>query len=321
MKQKKLLTTTFLLAGSALAGTALINKAVFVSATKKNILNNRLFYSYRWRLGDIKYLKTGKGSSLLLIHDLNSSSSSYEWSNVIEQLSKTHTVYAIDLLGCGVSEKVNITYTNYMYVQLICDFVKDVIRKKTDVIASSLSCSIAVMSCFNDSSLFNRIILVNPVSLAATAKIPGRHSKFLRILLNTPIIGTLIYNLTHSRKNIADMFSTSYFANKSHIKSEYINAYYESAHFNGSNSRFVNSSRKGNYTTANVNNAIRKINNSIIIVGGSTVPDINRIITEYTLINPSIESVIINQAGILPHLEVPNRFLKTIAPYIAEIPD
>lgn len=42
MKQKKLLTTTFLLAGSALAGTALINKAVFVSATKKNILNNQI---------------------------------------------------------------------------------------------------------------------------------------------------------------------------------------------------------------------------------------------------------------------------------------
>ena len=321
MKQKKFLTTTLLLAGSAIAGTALINKAVFVSATKKNILSSRRLYSYNWRFGEVKYIKAGTGSPILLIHDLSSSSSSYEWSNVITQLSKTHTVYAIDLLGCGASEKVNITYTNYMYVQLVCDFIKNVIRKKTDVIASSLSCSVAVMSCLNDDSLFNRIILVNPVSLMETAKTPGKKSKFLRILLNTPVIGTLIYNISNSREGIASMFNTSYHAFAGHIRPEHIDAYYESAHLNGANSRFVNSSRKGHYTTANIVNAIRKINNSIVIIGGSMVPDINRIIAEYTLLNPSVESIIINGTGTLPHLEDPERFLRTISPYVADIPD
>lgn len=321
MKEKKYLTTTLLLISSAIASTAIINKAIFATATKKDILKKYKHYSFNWRLGEVNYVKKGNGSPILLVHDLNSSSSSFEWNCIIDELSATNTVYAIDLLGCGTSEKTNITYTNYMYVQLICDFIKNVIRHKTDVIASVNSCPIAVMSCLNDNSLFNNIILVNPPSIATTSLVPTKSSKFLRLLINTPVIGTLVYNLTNSKDCILDKFKNQYFANSSHIKPQFIDAYYESAHLNGSNSRFVNSSFKGNYTTANISNAIKKIDNSIIIIGGAKVENIKHVITDYTIINPSIESTIVSETKLLPHLESPYRFLKAIKPYISEIPD
>ena len=47
-----------------------------------------------------------------------------------------HTVYTIDLLGCACSEKPGVTYTNFVYVQVICDFIRNVIGEKTDVITS-----------------------------------------------------------------------------------------------------------------------------------------------------------------------------------------
>ena len=58
-----------------------------------------------------------------LIHDLKPESSSYEWKRVVKALAKKHTVYTIDLLGCGYSDKPNITYTAYMYTQLLNDFI------------------------------------------------------------------------------------------------------------------------------------------------------------------------------------------------------
>ena len=66
---------------------------------------------------------------------------------MMKKLEKTNTVYTIDLLGCGRSDKPNITYTNYLYVQLIDNFIKDVIKEKTDVVATGSSVSFTVMAC------------------------------------------------------------------------------------------------------------------------------------------------------------------------------
>lgn len=68
--------------------------------------------------------------------------SGYEWNAIEKQLATEHTVYTIDLLGCGRSEKPDITYTNFVFAQLLCDFAKNVIREETDVIASGFSGSL-----------------------------------------------------------------------------------------------------------------------------------------------------------------------------------
>ena len=80
---------------------------------------------YHWKHGNIYYNKTGNGHPLLLIHDLNAFASHYEWTEVTEKLSVNHTVYTLDLIGCGKSDKPSITYTNYFYVQLIQDFINE----------------------------------------------------------------------------------------------------------------------------------------------------------------------------------------------------
>ena len=113
-----------------------INKLISVFSHMTDHLPTGGGKYYHWKYGNIYYTKSGKGKPVLLIHDLDSTSSSYEWEAVIKKLSEDHTVYAIDLLGCGRSEKPNMTYTNYLYVQLVNDFIHAVIGEKTDVIAT-----------------------------------------------------------------------------------------------------------------------------------------------------------------------------------------
>ena len=117
---------------ATMAGMYTYNQFVAASSTKKNMLPTKNGSYYSWKQGNIFYTKIGKGTPILLIHDTNSASSSVEWLKVAKKLQKNHTVYTIDLLGCGLSDKPGVSYTNYMYVQLITSFIKDVIKNKTD---------------------------------------------------------------------------------------------------------------------------------------------------------------------------------------------
>ena len=69
-----------------------INKAISISSNLKNLMKTDKGNFFNWRYGNIFYTKQGKGSPLLLIHDLNPASSSYEWERTAKHLAKHHTV-------------------------------------------------------------------------------------------------------------------------------------------------------------------------------------------------------------------------------------
>ena len=98
---------TLLFISTAIGTTTLafhvINKFIFNTSDELSEEDSSNYYN--WKFGNIYYQKTGSGSPLLLIHDLNHYSSSMEWDKVIDTLSREHTVYTIDLLGCGKSDK------------------------------------------------------------------------------------------------------------------------------------------------------------------------------------------------------------------------
>ena len=106
-----------------LAGLHATNSLIDFHTSNLERTQNISGLKYNWRHGDIFFRKKGKGSPILLIHNVDHMLSSYEWDKIIYSLSKKHTVYAVDLLGCGRSDKPKFIYTNYIYVQLINDFI------------------------------------------------------------------------------------------------------------------------------------------------------------------------------------------------------
>ena len=132
--------------GASIAAIYAYNKFIESTATKKNLLSTDNGNFFDWRGENIFYTKSGSGSPLLLVHDANAASSSEEWSKLLRRLEKKHTVYCMDLLGCGRSDKPAIEYTNYLYVQLISAFVKEIIQEKTSVISTNMSASFIIMA-------------------------------------------------------------------------------------------------------------------------------------------------------------------------------
>lgn len=311
MTNKNKLLTMLILSSSAVAATALINKCIKISATSKNILEEPESFCYRWRFGNIHYTKSGNGKPLLLIHDLDAASSGYEWNQVVSSLSKEYTVYTMDLLGCGRSEKPCLTYTNYLYVQLIADFVKSEIGHRTDVIATGHSSALAIMACNNNPELFDKLLLINPDSILTCSQIPGKYAKLYKGFLDLPVIGTLLYHIATSKQAIRESFITQYFYNPYSVRESYVNSYYEAAHLNLS-PKSVYASVHCNYTKANIVNAIKKIDNSIYIIGGTGMDNIKDLLNEYTIYNPAIEYTLLPDTKYLPQLEKPAEFVSTV---------
>lgn len=313
--KNKLLTILTLSAGAA-ASMACLNKYIQLSASSKNVLENDFpSLCYRWRLGNIHYQKVGTGKPLLLIHDLNAISSSYEWKALVKPLSEHFTVYTIDLLGCGRSEKPNMTYTNYLYVQLICDFIKSVIGRRTSVAASKASAPIALMACSCNSELFENLLLINPDSIQTCSQVPGKSAKLYKFILDLPLIGTFIYHISTSRQNIQTVFANEYFENPFSVHRTLIDAYYESSHL-GASPKSVYSSTVCHYTKCNILNALKKIDNSIYILGCKSINEMEERLEEFKKYNPAIETTLLPEGKELPQLECPSAVLQAINTYL-----
>ena len=168
MKHSKKLVTLSVLTTMSGAAIYFLNKTLDTAAVRKNLLASAEKESFSWQFGDIFYTKKGTATPMLLLHDLHCASSGREWQYIEDALAQDHTVYTLDLLGCGRSDKPAITYTTYLYVQLIVTFIKQVIGCPTDVIASGLSGSFVVTACNTDPKCFGRIMMINPQPLPET---------------------------------------------------------------------------------------------------------------------------------------------------------
>lgn len=314
MKKNNKFISTVMLA-SITAGTIYaINKAINILANLKANLADSNSDTYEWRFGKIFYTKQGEGKPILLVHDLTCGSSDLEWSKIKDELSKTNTVYTLDLLGCGRSDKPALTYTNFLYVQLISDFVKNVIGKRTDVVCTGSSAAFIVMSCYNDSTLFDKILMVNPESVITTSQNVTTNKKLTKLLIELPLIGTTIFNICNSKYSYKKLLQEKYFSFET--DDSFIQNYYDAAHYGTNTSKYLFASISANYTKINITTAIKSITNSIIIIGGEDESSIDEICNEYQELNPSIEYTIINDSMHVPQLENPTDFIETLRIYL-----
>ena len=312
VSMKKGIKRFFIITATTITAIYAYNQYIAKKSIKNNYLSDKNSSYFEWKFGNIFYTKKGTGKPILLIHDTNPASSSAEWYQIQKKLEKTHTVYALDLPGCGRSDKPALTYTNYMYVQLITSFIKNVIGEATDVVTTNLSASFVIMANHIDSSLFQKIILVNPCSLSELSEIPDDKSKLIQKLFALPLIGTFLYNLTMNHKKINRDFHKQYYSRPQLISSKLEAIYYESAHLGKSQGRYLYASIKGNYININISHALKEQKQPLYILQSRSIKNAAQIVEEYTQLNPNTESIILSNCNLLPQLETPDKLYSCI---------
>ena len=307
--KKKLAIGTGILTTSTIA-MHLINKFIEINVSQNKSLEYIPDLYYNWKFGEISYTKQGKGSPILLVHDLTTYSSGYEWHKIVDRLSTEYTVYCIDLLGCGNSDKPHILYTNFLYAQLITDFIKNVIGDTTTVVATGESASFVLAACNNNEELFGEIFMINPMDINVLTKSPNKLSSLITKIINTPILGTFLYNVFTRKEKVKSLFETDYYSNYTFEEDNIAKVYYESAHTKGS--KYLFASLSGFYTILNISHCVKSIKENISIIVGNDLEEYKAIAEEYQDILSYVTIYEIEDTKYLPQLEKPDEVAEVI---------
>ncbi len=287
------------------------NKNTNVITDKKSGVDRDVF---EWKYGKISYSKYGTGKPILLIHELQPGASSIEWERICESLGNNNCVYMIDLLGCGLSDKPYITYTNYLYVQLITDFINNIIGESTSIVASGNSSAIAAMTFLNEEKNIDKMIFINPSTSLLDNPNPEEYKKIYEYIVGIPVIGTSVYNYFYNKDNnkkknqdkFVDASDREYYENSS-----YINAHYDS-----SKSKYLFASMEKNLTDISIKNAVKSSEDKILILCGESNKDKNDIFACYKYHNPSISTKRIYKSNAYPHIENVNSTAEIIMNFL-----
>ena len=93
------------------------------------------------------------------------------------------------------------------------------------------------MAAFNNHALFNKIILVSPLSVEDALKGPDNLSGIRRHILNVPVIGTTVYNILFNRPSLRKLLSRTFKDGK--VPADYINACHENAHLGEAAAKYL----------------------------------------------------------------------------------
>jgi pimeloyl-ACP methyl ester carboxylesterase len=135
------------------------------------------------------YVKAGNGPALLLIHGIGDSSDT--WRPVLSQLAEHHTVIAPDLLGHGRSEKPRADYSVAAYANGMRDLLSVLEVDRVTVVGHSLGGGVAAQFAYQFPERCERLVLVGSGGVGRSvspflrlAAIPG--AEFLMPLFGLP---------------------------------------------------------------------------------------------------------------------------------------
>jgi pimeloyl-ACP methyl ester carboxylesterase len=275
---------------------------------------------YAWTLGDVFYTVKGSGAPLVLVHGIYAGASSYEYRKVFDLLARDFRVYALDLLGFGLSEKPPVTYTPMLYQELIEDFVRQVVggmEQPVAVIASTLGAAYTIRAAADRPGLFSRLVLIEPTGFADLAD-GGETAarRFWRAVLRSPLIGEAIYNAIASRPSIRYFLEAQTYAKGYPVSDDIIDHYHTYAHQPGS--RYAPASFISGTLNTSVASSYAVLTQPILLCWGKdarfTPLENARTFREA---NPRAELRVFD-CGALPQEELPEEFTRDVTSWLRQ---
>uniref|UniRef100_J3LG94 AB hydrolase-1 domain-containing protein n=2 Tax=Oryza brachyantha TaxID=4533 RepID=J3LG94_ORYBR len=114
---------------------------------------------WTWRGHRIHYVEQGAGQPIVLIHGFGASA--YHWRYNIPELAKKYKVYAIDLLGFGWSEKALVDYEATIWMEQVCDFLREVVKDPAVIVGNSLGGFTTLFAATEVPELVRGVVLLN----------------------------------------------------------------------------------------------------------------------------------------------------------------
>jgi pimeloyl-ACP methyl ester carboxylesterase len=143
----------------------------------------------------LRYIKTGKGPGLVLLHTLRTQLDLFE--KIIPELSKRFTVYALDYPGHGYSDIPSAPYDAAFFTDSVEGFLDALDLRNVTLAGVSIGASIALIAASRRNPRVARVVAINPYDYAkgrgmARSSILGRFITYASLF---PFIGETVMRL------------------------------------------------------------------------------------------------------------------------------
>ena len=163
----------------------------------------------------IHYIKQGKGKPLILVHGF--AGSTYTWRNLIPLLTDHYTIYALDVLGFGLSDKPpDGSYDMKSQGNLLIAFMDSLNLPSATLIGHSMGGIIIAYTALAAPSKVDRLVMIEPGFYADTTP---SFLQYMFFPLNR-IMARQFYT-----RSMRKRFLLASFHNKSMLTDEVIDAY------------------------------------------------------------------------------------------------
>ncbi len=265
---------------------------------------------YKWTFGHVFYKVIGEENSppLVLLHAPGIGNSSYEMRSVVQSLAQRYRVYALDLLGFGLSDRPAIGYTGDLYTQLCRDFLADVVARPATLMASGLSCNYAVAvaeSTGATSSLCERLVLISPLALFEYKQ----PSTWLMQVLQNRAIAIALYAFLTTRFILHNVIAWQHGLDYKHISKEDLDDAFASAHQFGAQHASLAQIAGRLYVGSQPGSAIQQP--TLIIWGVHALSSMRESINQHA-ISTQTQVILIQDAGVQAHEEAPGKVVANV---------
>jgi pimeloyl-ACP methyl ester carboxylesterase len=296
---------------AAAAGGAALGAAALYKATAERRaapLVNQLggeSHELLWRGHRVAYTQHGAGSPVLLVHGLHAGASSYEWRETVPSLAERYTVYALDLLGFGLSARPDVRYSPAMYQALLADVMPRLGVGPLAVVASSLSAANVVALAARDPRHFAALALIEPTGVVQSRDGTTTTEAAKQLLLEAPFVGTAMYNALTSEASMLRFLEES-FANDRLVTEDLVDAYVQSARQPGG--RHAVAAVLGGRLNVDIRSALRRVQHPTLLLWGDQAR-VNSVqhAHAFRVLKPDAEWVLVSGAGDFPHAEQAER--------------
>lgn len=147
---------------------------------------------------NLRYIQTGKGPALVLLHTLRTQLDLFE--KVVPELAKHFTVYALDYPGHGYSDIPKARYDANFFVDAVEGFLDELDLRDVTLAGVSIGGPIALIIAARRNPRVARVIAINPYDYAkgrgmARSSLFGWFVNYASLL---PVIGETVMRLRNS---------------------------------------------------------------------------------------------------------------------------
>ncbi|CCH66737.1 Possible alpha/beta hydrolase superfamily,slr1827 homolog [Richelia intracellularis HH01] len=257
---------------------------------------------------------------LILIHGFGASIG--HWRNNLEVLGSYHTVYALDLLGFGASQKAPANYKVKLWVEQIYDFWRAFIRKPVVLVGNSIGSLISLAVTASHPEIVKSAVIMSLPDLSWEEKITPAflHPVVMGIknmVVSPLLLKPLFYIVRHPI--VLRRWVIIAYANPEAVTDELIDIFARPPQDHGSARTFV--ALLQGFTSKNFSPNIKDILSNltipILLIWGNQDKLIPPVLAEkFAQYNQNLQVIYLDNVGHCPHDENPEEINKLILDWI-----